>query len=68
MKLRKFLVRIGILDFKIGDRVKPNPKVFKSDYQIVDNQGYAVIKYYDGWTIRVEGSNIPFTKLELILY
>jgi len=68
MKIRKFLVNIGILDFRIGDKVKPNPKIFKKGYQIIDGEEYAVIRYYDGWCIRVKGSIAPFTKLELVLY
>ena len=68
MKLRRFLIKIGVLNFKVGDKVKPNPNAFKVGYQILDGQDYAIIRLYDGWAIRVEGGKTPFTKLELILY
>lgn len=68
MKLRRFLIKIGILDFKVGNKVKPNPNIFKSNYKIFNDNDYAIIRFYDGWTIRVEGMTIPFTKLELVLY
>ena len=67
MSLRKYLIDFGILDFKVGDKVIPNPKIFKPNYQMVDGADYAVIRYYDGWTVRVEGNITPFTKLEITL-
>jgi len=68
MKIRKFLVNIGILDFRIGDKVKPNPRIFKDGFQIIKGQDYAVVRKIEGRIIRVYGLIIPYYKRELVLY
>jgi len=68
MKVRKFLVNIGILDFRIGDKVKSNPRIFKDGFQIIKGQDYAVVRKIEGRIIRVDGLTIPYYKRELVLY
>ena len=68
MKIRKFLVNIGILDFRIGDKVKPNPRIFEDGFQIIKGQDYAVVRKIEGRIIRVDGLTIPYYKRELVLY
>lgn len=66
--VRRFLLRLGLVNYKVGDKVKPNPRIFQESYQLVEGQDYAVIKSYNGWIIRLEGNQAIFNKLELIPY
>lgn len=68
MKLRKYLVKIGLLDFKVGDKVKPNPKIFYSWFRIVEGQDYAVVREVNSHLIRLEGTETPYIRKELVIY
>lgn len=66
-KLRNLLIRLRILDFKIGDRVKPNPKVFKKGYKFLEGEEYAYIRKIEKNHVRIYGTTIPYSRKEMIL-
>lgn len=65
--LRNLLIRLGILDFKIGDKVKPNPKVFKKGYTFMQGEECAYIRKVEKDQIKIYGSTIPYSRKEMIL-
>jgi hypothetical protein len=65
--LRNLLIKLRIIDFKIGDKVKPNPKIFKKKYTFLEGEEYAYIRKVEKNHIRIYGTTIPYSRKEMIL-
>ena len=68
MKIRNILIKFGLLDFKIGDKVTPNPKVFLKGFQFIEGKDYSTILEVGTSLIYLEGRNIPYLKNEINLF
>jgi hypothetical protein len=67
IKIKNILIHLGILDFKVGDIVKLNPKVFNKEYRFKDGEENACIEKVGGNYIRLVGQVASYSIKELIL-
>ncbi|OOM17187.1 hypothetical protein CLSAB_19070 [Clostridium saccharobutylicum] len=68
MNIKNLFIKLHIRDFKVGDKVKPNPKIFNSKYKFITGEEYAVVRKTSEKFIWIYGLNSPIGKHEAILY
>lgn len=67
MNIKNLFIKLGMIDFKVGDKVKPNPKVFKKGYTFLQGEKYAYVRKVEKNHIRIYGTTIPYSRKEMIL-
>jgi hypothetical protein len=67
MNIKNLFIKLHIRDFKVGDKVKPNPKIFKAKYKFITGEEYAVVRKVEKNCIRIYGTTIPYSRKEMIL-
>lgn len=67
-RIRRILVNLGILDFKVGDKVILDPKRFQNHERIMQGRDYTTIRYYDGWVVMTDLCDKTFFKVHIKMY
>lgn len=67
IKIKNILIKLGILDFKVGDIVKPNSKVFHKNYRFAGGEECACVEKVGGNYIRLVGQERSYSINEIIL-